>query len=49
MTMSPFSELELLSGIKVGDKVGFEVTWGHNAGMVAMIAKSGWTGGSGNR
>jgi Cu(I)/Ag(I) efflux system protein CusF len=32
---------ELLSGIKVGDKVDFEIDWDGKAGTVTKIAKSG--------
>jgi Cu/Ag efflux protein CusF len=32
---------ELLSGIKVGDKVKFEIDWDGKAGTVTKIEKSG--------
>lgn len=41
MTMGFSAEPELLSGIKVGDKVDFEIDWDGKAGTVTKIAKSG--------
>lgn len=41
MTMGFTIKPELLSGIKVGDKVDFEIDWDGKAGTVTKIAKSG--------
>ncbi len=41
MTMGFRAKPELLSGIKVGDKVVFEIDWDSKAGSVTKIAKSG--------
>lgn len=41
MTMSFTVKPEQLSGIKVGDKVDFEIDWDGKAGTVTKIAKAG--------
>lgn len=41
MTMGFTAKPELLSGIKVGDKVNFEIDWDGTAGTVTKIAKAG--------
>jgi Cu(I)/Ag(I) efflux system protein CusF len=41
MTMGFTAKPEQLSGIKVGDKVDFEIDWNGKAGTVTKIAKSG--------
>ena len=41
MTMGFSVRPEQLSGIKVGDKVDFEIDWDGKAGTVTKIAKSG--------
>lgn len=41
MTMGFTAKPEQLSGIKVGDKVDFEIEWDGKAGTITKIAKSG--------
>jgi len=41
MTMGFSAKPEQLSGIKVGDKVNFEIDWDGKAGTVTKIAKAG--------
>lgn len=41
MTMSFAIKPEQLSGIKVGDKVDFEIDWDGKAGTITKIVKSG--------
>lgn len=41
MTMGFSIKPELLSGIKIGDKVDFEIDWDGKAGTITKIAKSG--------
>ncbi len=41
MKMGFTAKPELLSGIKVGDKVDFEIDWDGKAGTVTKIAKAG--------
>ncbi len=41
MTMAFTAKPEQLSGIKVGDKVDFEIDWDGKAGTITKIAKSG--------
>ncbi|AMK21624.1 copper-binding protein [Sphingobium sp. TKS] len=41
MTMGFTAKPEQLSGIKVGDKVDFEIDWDGKAGAITKIAKSG--------
>lgn len=41
MTMGFTAKPELLSGIKVGDKVDFEIDWDGKAGTITKIAKAG--------
>lgn len=41
MTMGFTAKPEMLSGIKVGDKVDFEIDWNGKAGAVTKIVKSG--------
>lgn len=42
MTMGFSAKPEQLSGIKVGDKVNFEIDWDGKAGTVTKIAKAGY-------
>lgn len=41
MTMGFTAKPELLSGIKVGDEVDFEIDWDGKTGTITKIAKSG--------
>lgn len=41
MTMAFSAKPEQLAGIKVGDKVDFEIDWDGKAGTITKIAKSG--------
>ena len=41
MTMGFTAKPEQLAGIKVGDKVDFEIDWDGKSGMITSISKSG--------